>query len=339
MPLRFVSPIPPHEPLTETDDGDLVTSDGTRFSVDAGIIDFLGGAPTDVATASHYAKQWGPSLGYTSFIRSNPSAVGVTMARKLGWPALFDEIRSVSRARETAVYDAACGFGSIFADLFADPKPPLLTYLGCDIHTALGTIPRLGVPLSRARFARWDISRRPPVDGQFDFVLCRAAIHHTPDPEQTFRELASTLRVGATIAISAYARKAPIREASDDALRSRIVPMPPDQAYATCREFSLLGKALQETVGKVILRQDLPFLGINAGEYSIHELVYDHFVKCWYNADFGDYSDVVNFDWYHPPYAFRYEVSELIQWYREAGLEVTEVMSHKAQHFVRGRKM
>ena len=71
----------------------------------------------------------------------------------------------------------------------------------------------------------------------------------------------------------------------------------------------------------------------------MQEFIYDHFLKCWFNERFGDrYSDIVNFDWYHPPYAYRYEVSEIQAWFRDNGLEVIDIQTTKAQHYLEGRR-
>jgi hypothetical protein len=85
--------------------------------------------------------------------------------------------------------------------------------------------------------------------------------------------------------------------------------------------------------------QDLPFLGIKAGHYKIQDFIYDHFMKCWFNSAFGErYSDIVNFDWYHPPYAYRYQPNEIVQWFEEHGLVIDQSVSTKAQHYFEGRR-
>jgi len=70
----------------------------------------------------------------------------------------------------------------------------------CSIASALRHPPN-------AVLRRGDITR--PVDGggPFDFIICRAAIHHTPDPTLTYRALASQVAPAATLAITAYAKK------------------------------------------------------------------------------------------------------------------------------------
>lgn len=285
------------------------------------------------ATASHYAKQWGRESGFADFIRRSPELTCFMPAKQLGWQKLFERIRREASDKETSVYDAGCGFGLIFQDLFAAPIPARLSYLGADIH---GRLDEIDNPHSRARFVHRDISEPLPANEQFDFVICRAAIHHTPDPRATFRNLVKALKPGGTIAISAYAKKAPMREAVDDALRSTITKLSPDEAMSLAKQFSALGRDLQGSQGEIVIASDLPFLGIKAGRYGIQEFIYDHLIKCWFNREYGDHSDIVNFDWYHPPYAYRYEPKDIEAWFAEEKLEIAYSTSTKAQHYFEG---
>src|SRR5688572_9805777 len=183
---------------------------------------------TSTMTSDHYSLQWGPDVDFASFYREKRDELTAMTSRQMGWPALIDRIRDRARSEPVSLLDAECGYGGQFGDLFHAPAPAQLTYLGVDIHGALGAIARpVGAGPDRALFVRSDLSRPLPTGDRFDVVICRAAIHHTPDPRQTFRNLSSRLAPGGTMAITAYAKKAPMREASDDVLRERIVPMPP----------------------------------------------------------------------------------------------------------------
>lgn len=302
----------------------------TGKSISEPVIDLTAGE--DHATGAHYSKQWGAETGYTKFINNAPKAASLTLARQLGWVDLFERIRERGAKTGTTVYDAACGFGLIHDDLFADPIPVKLRYVGADVHNSLSEINRS----DHARFVRWDISSPLPTPERFDFVICRAAIHHTPAPEQTFRSLVSVLKPGGTLAISVYTKKTPMREASDEALRAAIVPLSPDEAFGLVGQFSKLGRDLQRSSGEIVISDDLPFLRIKAGRYPIQQFIYDHFLKCWFNDAFGEWSDIVNFDWYHPPYAYRYDLTECEAWYENAGLKLVHSESNKAQHYLEG---
>jgi 2-polyprenyl-3-methyl-5-hydroxy-6-metoxy-1,4-benzoquinol methylase len=130
---------------------------------------------------------------------------------------------------------------------------------------------------------RWDISRPPPVRQQFDFVICRASIHHTPDPPVTFKSLVlQGLAPGGIIAISAYAKKSRPREAIDDVLRAEISKMPVAAAKEVVHEFTRLAREIQKTKARIQISQTLPFLGIPAGDYEVHDFIYNFLIKNWY---------------------------------------------------------
>jgi SAM-dependent methyltransferase len=280
-------------------------------------------------TSSHYSLQWGAEIDFAGFVAASPEAAKAMPARQLPWSAIIERIRDRAARQPVRVYDAGCGFGDILTGLFSAPIPSGLAYLGIDLHDALDTIPaRPGATLRRG-----DIT--VPTGESFDFVLCRATIHHTPDPAATFRTLVSQLAPNGTIAISGYAKKAPMREAIDDALRQRITPLPAGEAFDVCGQFTKLGRDLQSADGKISIKEDLPMLGIQAGEYGIQDFLYRYFIKCWHNPSFSRrHCDLVNFDWYHPPYAYRFELAELAQWAQDAGLDILRTASTDAQHYV-----
>jgi SAM-dependent methyltransferase len=309
-----------------------------RFSL-LPVPDFLAPSEFSQQTSGHYTMQWGNGLGLNQFMASQASKPH-TAASQLPWAELFEQIRGQAQNREIIVYDAACGWGSIFRDLFADPIPSGLRYLGADIHGSLGDIePPPGLSPEQYQFIRWDISQPPPTPQLFDYVLCRASMHHTPNPQHTLTSLAKCLLVGGVLAISLYARKAPMREALDDAFRAKITPLPPQEAWDLCRQFAVLGKDLQEVKEKFTISEDLPFLGIKAGEYGVHEFIYDHVLKCWYNSAFGmEHSTSVNFDWYHPEFAYRYTPEEISSMAAGVGLVVHKIASSKYQHYLEAEK-
>lgn len=302
-------------------------------------IDLMNGR-ADARTVEHYSLQWSATIGFQQFARDNPDAMRVTPGRQLGWSRLFDRIRERARRTITRVYDAGCGFGGIMDELFREPIPKHLLYVGADIHEALGEIalPE-GARDDQIFLLRFDISAPLPVKEPFDFVVCRAAIHHTPEPRRSFDSLARSVGPRGCLAITAYAKKGRLRELSDDALRREFSQLSNLEAMAAAREFTALGKALRQVAGNVKIDTDLKWLGIPAGAYDIQQFVYEHILKCWYNAKFGDdLSTVVNFDWYHPSFAYRYDREELRTWFLNAGFNVEREMSTKAQHYVEGIK-
>jgi SAM-dependent methyltransferase len=286
-------------------------------------------------TAAHYTKRWGADLDFQNFVKSNPEGAKAMPSRQLFWEDLFARIRSDASSRRVKVYDAACGFGDIMNKLTASPNPEGLVYFGMDLHGSLEDIERP----QNAALIQGDITKPAGSSGLFDYILCRAAIHRTPDPAATYRIFANQLAPGGAIAITAYAKKAPMREAVDDALRHRIVPMESDAAFAVANQLTRLGRDLQACGDRIAITADLPFLGIKAGSYSVQSFIYQHFIKCWHNPAFSErHYDLVNFDWYHPPYAYRFELDELERWPAESGLILTRTACTEAQHYFEAAK-
>lgn len=333
-PFSLVCPEHRQSVLSLSGDNLICPACGRTFSRNP-VPDLLGYVPEENPTAAHYTKQWGSPLGFNRFLEKNKKAELVTMGKQLGWPKLFDNIRRQAETQEVKVFDAACGRGAIFLDLFRAPIPGRLYYLGADIHGALGDIQSPERILGeQAFFVRWDISEPLPVAEKFDYVICRASVHHTPDPARTLRSLKEALKPGGVLAISVYTKKAPMREAVDTALREMIVPLPSEEAYSVCRQLSVLGRDLQKTGAKITISEDLPFLGISSGEHELQSFIYEHLIKCWYNDQFGiEHSTAVNFDWYHPAYAYRFSEDELYSLVEEAGLVVAGFESNKYQHY------
>jgi SAM-dependent methyltransferase len=296
------------------------------------------GEEAQAGTAAHYSLQWGDAFGFEQFLEQNPRARAAMPLAQLGWDRLLEEIRSAALARTVRVFDAGCGFGDIPRRLLGGERTGQLSYVGADIHHALAGLPdRIAGFGSHGVFLRWDICRPVPIAEPFDYVLCRAALHHTPDPRKTFAVLCGALKPGGVIALSVYRKKGVCREAVDDALRARIAPLPPEEAFEVCRQLTALGKALAQVQETCELPEDLPLLGIRKGTWKVQELIYSALVKCFYNEEFGDtFSTLVNYDWYHAPNAHRLERAEVEDWFAEQGIEVRDRTSIEAQHYMAG---
>jgi SAM-dependent methyltransferase len=301
-------------------------------------VDLLG--TTTNPTDEHYTLQWGREKGFFDFLKKSPSVKSIMPAGQLGWPQLFEEIRARAATEAVWVYDAACGFGDIANELINEHTKTRLRYVGADIHHSLPDIvSELPFLEESGLLLRWDISKALPVHREFDYIICRAAIHHTPDPKATFQALVKKLKAGGRIAISAYRKKSMAREALDDRFRAHVVPLAAPEAYGLARQFTVLGKSLQSIAEKVHIAEDLPLFGISKGDYAVQTLIYNHFVKCFFNSAFGEeYSTLVNYDWYHPPFAFRYHLAELTAWFEACGLKVVRTSAIDAQYFVLGEK-
>ncbi len=295
----------------------------------------------EATTSEHYSLQWGEQINFFDFIQNRPEMKKITPSEQLGWPKIFAEIRELAEKQSMCVYDAACGWGGIALELITEKTKNQLTYIGADIHSNLASIPsKIQHFQECGKILQWDISNPVPVDTEFDYVLCRASMHITPDPRKTFASLCSKVKKGGKIAVSVYTKKSICRETLDDALQRVISKMPPDEGFEACKEFTILGKALQQIQGKVTIPCELPILGLKRGEYELHYLFYYNFLKCFYNKDFGEEkSTVVNFDYYHPPYLYRYDLEEMKEMFHDNGIRVDFTCSIEAQHYISGTKV
>ena len=145
-------------------------------------------------------------------------------------------------------------------------------------------------------------------------------VHHTPDAAAAVRSLARLLAPGGVLAFYVYKRKAPLREYADDYLRERTTKMSVEE----CMEFSAAMSELgPQAVGPRTRRSrssatsrcwaSRPASTTSSGS------IYWHFLKCFWNDDFSpNLNDLVNFDWYHPPYASRHTEDEVRGWCDDA---------------------
>jgi len=188
-----------------------------------------------------------------------------------------------------------------------------------------------GVEVAARRFAgppnlhylQADIMRLPFRPGSFDFVSSDQVIHHTPDAAKAFANLSELLAPHGVLAVYVYRVKAPLRELADDWIRERATVMEPEQCLELGRDLAELGRELSRAGGSVSLERGVPLLGIEPGEHDVQRLVYWTMLKCFWNDDFSpNLNALVNYDWYHPPYASRHTPEEVEDWCRRSSLEV-----------------
>jgi len=152
----------------------------------------------------------------------------------------------------------------------------------------------------------------------FDVVYSLGVLHHTPDPRKAFRALVKKVKQGGVLGIYIYNIKPLLRESADKHIREHTTAM----GYGECMEFSKkisrLGKSLSRIKEPLTIEDDIDLLGIKRGRYSVHQFVYEHFLKCWY-SDKSDieYADLANQDWYHPYYASHHSREEVTGWFKK----------------------
>lgn len=236
------------------------------------------------------------------------------------------------------ILDAGTGAGRDAAN-FAEHAPAEALVFGVD--TAWHALENAAQQPDRPRveLVHADVNRLPFPDGYFDFINCDQVIHHTPDPPVTFQNLAKKLKVGGEVTTYVYAKKSVIREFTDDYVRDRIKDKSFEEALAVCEGITKLGKALADLNATVDVPEDIPVLGIKKGKLDVQRWVHWNVMKCFWNDEFDFFTNnVVNADWYHPIYCFRYTPEEFRGWFAD-GWEVLAWDEQDAGISCRARKI
>jgi SAM-dependent methyltransferase len=236
-----------------------------------------------------------------------------------------------------SILDAGCGNGRILG-LLHDVLSKEHNLIGVDLAAA--DVAKINVGSKGIQIFQGDLTDKRTLEQipQPDFIYCQEVLHHTSDPLGSFSNLSELLAPGGEIAIYVYKKKAPVREFTDDFVRTLISDMSHDEAMELTKDFAEFGKALSN-VNVSVEVPDLRLLGIEAGSYPIQRLLYHFFVKCYWNPELSDEdNNMINFDWYHPSLCSRHTLEEVLDWFSTNKLEVVHSYVDEYGITVRGKK-
>ena len=224
---------------------------------------------------------------------------------------------------DKVIVDAGCGAGHSAMVFFAEHLHEN-AYLGIDISSAADVarqrFAEAGLP---ADFMRCDLLQAPVPTGSVDLLLSEGVLHHTDDTARAFGALATWLAPGGRFLCYVYARKAPVREYTDDLVREALAPLGDEEAWRALEPLTKLGRALGELDITLDVPEDIPFLGIRKGPIDIQRFFYWNICKAFYRPDFTlDEMNHINFDWFRPANCHRHTPAEVRQWCADAGLEI-----------------
>lgn len=249
-----------------------------------------------------------------------------------------DEFKKFLSTRKK-ILDAGCGAGYVSNWMHTESKAQVF---GIDISTSVDEARQHFCPngAENLNYIQADISELPFENGFFDFIVCKEVIHHTQQPRENFSKLVNLLAVGGVIQIYVYKKKGPIREFSDDFIRGYTTNLSVEECHKFAETMTELGKSLREAKINITIPQDIPFLNIKAGVYDLQRFIYWNILKCWWDDEGDhDYSNAVNFDWYHPRHAFRYHVEEIKKWFEDEGIRIDNLNVLDAGIAIRGTKI
>jgi SAM-dependent methyltransferase len=271
-------------------------------------------------TESTFAYKWHRRDTYESSAVQDVSREWLFERYCGGDPSVVDVWLAGGRKR---ILDAGCGAG-YSAILFFGDRLHEHDYLGIDISSA--------VDVARVRFAERGLpgsfrqegileTTVPP--GSVDLVLAEGVLHHTNSTEAALKTLAGTLAPGGRFLFYVYAKKAVVREFTDDHVRDALASMDDATAWDALMPLTRLGQALGKLNVEVDVPEDIPFLGIKRGRIDIQRFFYWNICKLYYRSNWTlDEMNHVNFDWFRPSNGHRQTPEEVRQWCDEAGLEI-----------------
>lgn len=239
--------------------------------------------------------------------------------------------RWLSGGRKT-ILDAGCGAGwsgLIFLGDYLGEHD----YLGVDIaedavEVARQRFKERGVP---GRFIAADLMEIPIDDGSVDMVFSEGVLHHTDDTGKALTAVARKLKPGGLCLFYVYAKKAILREYTDDHIRGALQKMSNEEAWNALLPLTKLGKVLGELNVELDVPEDIPYLGIKQGRLDIQRFFYWNICKAFYRENFTvDEMNHINFDWFRPLNCSRHTPDEVLEFCDHAGIEVLQMNVQEA---------
>ncbi|MCA9622562.1 MAG: class I SAM-dependent methyltransferase [Myxococcales bacterium] len=310
----------------------LQGADGTTYRLREGIPSFVSEDVASDQTVKSFGQKWDKHRYY----RKHTARFYTDWYINRYDLGDLDGFRKFLSDKHT-ILDAGTGAGRDAAN-FADNAPHAKVF-GVDTAWAALLVASQEEGRPNVNLVHADVNRLPFPDEYFDFINCDQVIHHTPDPPLTFQNLRKKLKTGGTICTYVYAKKSVIREFTDDYVRERIKDMSFEEALEVCDGITKLGKALADLKVEVDVPDDIPVLGIKKGKMDVQRWVHWNVMKCFWNDEFDFFTNnVVNVDWYHPVYCFRYTPEEFRAWFDE-GWEIEAWDVQEAGISCRARKI
>jgi ubiquinone/menaquinone biosynthesis C-methylase UbiE/uncharacterized protein YbaR (Trm112 family) len=321
---------------TQIQSGFLSCGKGHRFSVTNGIPRLLKEeqlSATQADVKSSFNEKWLriPNYGHDDNTRDFQLK---WYLQRYGWGT--KEKLAEFLASRHFILDAGTGTGRD-TKLYAENTKGEV--FGIDITTSVDAAQSHLTALKNAALIQTDLTRLPFPNNFFDFIASDQVLHHTQNTEKSFKYLVEHLAPGGQIAIYVYKKKGPIREFCDDYIRNHTTKLSAKECYEFSESITKLGKSLSDQKTEIDVPEDIPLLGISAGKQNLQRFIYWNVFKCFWNDDFDFETNVmINFDWYHPFYAYRHTPEEVKQWFKDIGLKMLHFDVNESGISARGLK-
>jgi SAM-dependent methyltransferase len=237
------------------------------------------------------------------------------------------------------ILDAGCGSG-FSALLFFGNYIKKHDYLGVDISGAIEIAKkRFEEKGYNGDFLQTSLLDLPIPDESVDLMFSEGVLHHTDDTNASINYLTTKLKRGGRFLFYVYAKKAIVREFTDDYIRKALVSMSNEEAWEALKSLTKLGITLGQLNIEVDIPEDIPFLEIKKGKQNLQRFFYWNICKAFYHPEYSfEEMNHVNFDWFRPLNCHRHTKDEVISYCQNAGLEIEHMNTQEAGITVVSRK-
>lgn len=301
--------------------------DGANFAVNGQPFVMRAGIPRSQALLSEAQAQTEEAFGF-KWKKRDTFESATSLARMRGW--LLERYGDIANApwfeehgEMPLVIDAGCGAGMSGLELLG-AVIPRVRYLGIDVSEAVDVArDRFFERGLSAGFLQADITNLPLEPNSVDIIFSEGVLHHTNSTRGAITSLAKLLKPGGSFLFYVYRRKGPIREFSDDYIRTRIQEMSPKDAWKAMEPLTQLGISLGQLGAEIDIPAPIDVLGIPAGRINVQRLFYWHVAKAFYRAELSfDEMNHINYDWYAPANAHRQSIEQVREWCEACSMDV-----------------
>lgn len=249
----------------------------------------------------------------------------------------LDELLS---GNDKIIVDAGCGGGYSALALFGE-KLNKHNYLGVDIsdavYTAQARFKEHGV---KGDFLKSSVVDLPVGDETVDIIFSEGVLHHTDSTERSLLYLSKKLKKGGRFMFYVYAKKAPIREFTDDHIRNYLNDYSNEEAWKLLYPLTKLGIQLGKLNATIEIEEDIPYLEMKKGTYDLQRFFYWNICKAFYRPEF-DFEEMnhMNYDWFRPLNCYRHTPDEVRSMCEKAGLAIEHINIQEAGITVVAKKI
>jgi arsenite methyltransferase len=329
---RLIHWVDPETGKSLTKEGHFLISENNKYRIQDGIPNFIDKISN--IKQNQVSKSFGFKWTNSNFGQDDKEFETKLKGPILGFMGISE--KDLLFLKNKTVLDVGIGSGSTARLWAGDAKE----FHGVDISRAVYRAPNaIKNYCKNAILSQADLNNLPYRDKTFEVIVSNGVLHHTPNTRNSLKSLIKKLKSGGHCLFYVYKKKSPIREFSDDFIREKISDLSPRQSLKQMESITKFGKDLSKQNITIKISEDLPLLGFKKGKYDLQRFIYNNFFKCFWNDEWGfDYSNMVNFDWYHPKFAWRHSKNEIKDWCKELHLKIEFLKESEAGYTCLARK-